>query len=76
MIKQIEAIKNRKPLIENKGCSEKKRFKSENNLKKQLFSLGKQLHIHICRRSVQEINLKKGFFSPNKEALRQGMEKK
>jgi hypothetical protein len=76
MIKQIEAIKNRKPLIENKGCSEKKRFKSENNPKKQLLFRGKDIHIHNCKSLLQKINLKKRLFSPNKEALRQDMGKK
>lgn len=73
MIKQIEAIKNRKPLIENKRCSRKKRFESENNPKKRLFSIGKQLHIHICRCLLQEINLKKCFFSLKNRGLRRGM---
>lgn len=74
MIKQRNAINiNDKPLIENKGCSQKKRFKSENNPKKQLFSISKQLHIHICRCLLQEINLKKRFFSLKNRGLRRGM---
>lgn len=77
MIKQTNTVNvNSKSLIESREPLRKKRFKSENNLKKRLFSISKNLHIYICNSLVQKINLKKRLFSLKNRSLRYGVEKK